>query len=108
MITSIDNDIRERSVFMDHDGNPEDLISLILLLGMKHIKIIDISITPADCYIDAALETNLKIRHYMTEKLKLLLVILNRKIHFQNFIEFPLFKSVTVLCYLINSKIVPS
>ncbi len=28
---------------------------------MKHIDIIGISVTPADCYIDSGLETNIKI-----------------------------------------------
>lgn len=46
---------------MDHDGSADDFLSLILLLKMELYDLKAITITPADCYIQNALETTLKI-----------------------------------------------
>lgn len=51
----------ERQVLFDHDGSADDFLSLILLLSMKHINVLGVSITPADCFVENALETTLKI-----------------------------------------------
>ena len=53
--------IRTRPVIMDHDGSADDFLSLILLLSMEHIDLLGVSITPADCYLENALETTLKL-----------------------------------------------
>lgn len=53
--------IRNRTVIFDHDGNPDDLVSLMLLLGMPNINLIGISITPADCFIEDAVDLTLKV-----------------------------------------------
>ncbi|MEL6562495.1 MAG: nucleoside hydrolase [Bacteroidota bacterium] len=53
--------MQKRSVIFDHDGSADDFLSLILLLSMPDVEIIGISITPADCYIENALETTLKL-----------------------------------------------
>jgi len=70
MLTSTESDIRPRTVFMDHDGNPEDSTSMMLLLGMRHINVIGVSITEADCFIHAALETTLKILSLYDRKIE--------------------------------------
>lgn len=46
---------------MDHDGSADDFLSLILLLMMPQYQVKAILITPADCFIENALETTLKI-----------------------------------------------
>ena len=53
--------MKKRSIIFDHDGSADDFLSLILLLSMKNVEMQGISITPADCYIENALETTLKI-----------------------------------------------
>jgi len=52
---------KRRKVFFDQDANPEDLVALMMLLSMENIEIIGISITPADCFMDDAIEATLKI-----------------------------------------------
>lgn len=51
----------KKPVVFDHDGAVDDLLSLILLLTMEDIELTGISITPADCYAENALETTRKI-----------------------------------------------
>ncbi|MEM1136456.1 MAG: nucleoside hydrolase [Bacteroidota bacterium] len=53
--------MKNRQVIMDHDGSADDFLSLVLLLTMPHINTLGITITPADCYIENALATTLKI-----------------------------------------------
>jgi purine nucleosidase len=53
--------IRKRTVIFDHDGNPDDIVSLMLVLGMPNIDLIGVSITPADCYIEDAVDLTLKV-----------------------------------------------
>jgi len=48
-------------VFMEHDGNIDDLLSQMLLLTMDEKKIIGINVTPADCFIEPALESTYKL-----------------------------------------------
>jgi purine nucleosidase len=55
------NKIHKRKVLFDHDGNPDDIVSLMIVLGMPNIDLIGVTITPADCYIDQALDLTLKV-----------------------------------------------
>ena len=48
-------------VFFDHDGGIDDLLSQMLLLTMPDKEVIGIAVTPADCYIEPALESTHKI-----------------------------------------------
>lgn len=54
-------DMQNKPILMDHDGSADDFLSLILLLSMSNINILAVTLTPADCYIESALETTLKI-----------------------------------------------
>lgn len=49
------------SIIFDHDGSADDFLSLIVLLTMKKYELKAITITPADCFAENALETTLKI-----------------------------------------------
>lgn len=48
-------------VLMDHDGGIDDLLSTLLLLTMPDIELIGITVTPADCYLEPALESTYKL-----------------------------------------------
>lgn len=48
-------------VFMEHDGAIDDLLSQILVLTMKDKELIGINVTPADCFIEPAIESTYKI-----------------------------------------------
>lgn len=48
-------------VFMDHDGGIDDLLSVLLLLLMPDVELIGISVTPADCYLEPAIESTYKL-----------------------------------------------
>jgi purine nucleosidase len=48
-------------VLFDHDGSADDFLSLLLLLTMETVDLQGVSITPADCYAEQALETTLKL-----------------------------------------------
>jgi purine nucleosidase len=48
-------------VLFDHDGSADDFLSLLLLLTMEEVDVQGVSITPADCYAEQALETTLKL-----------------------------------------------
>ncbi|MGB5634986.1 MAG: nucleoside hydrolase [Waterburya sp.] len=51
----------KRLVLMDHDGAIDDFLSLILLMTMTEIEPLGIIVTPADCYINAAVRVSRKI-----------------------------------------------
>ena len=51
----------QKLVLMDHDGAIDDFLSLILLMTMNEIEPLGIVVTPADCYIDAAVSVTRKI-----------------------------------------------
>ena len=55
----------KRLVLMDHDGAVDDFLSLILLMTMPHIEPLGIVVTPADCYINAAVSVSRKILDLM-------------------------------------------
>ena len=50
---------------MDHDGAIDDFLSLILLMTMTEVEPVGIVVTPADCYIDAAVSVSRKILDFM-------------------------------------------
>lgn len=51
----------KKRVIFDHDGGVDDLLSLVLLLTMDNIDVVGVTITPADCFLEDATETTLKI-----------------------------------------------
>lgn len=50
-----------KKVLFDHDGGIDDLLSLMLLLTMENIDLIGVTITPADCFLEDATLSTLKI-----------------------------------------------
>lgn len=50
-----------RPVFFDHDGGIDDYLSLLLLLGYENVDILGISVTPADCFAEAAVPATRRI-----------------------------------------------
>lgn len=50
---------------MDHDGAIDDFLSLILLMTMTELEPLGVVITPADCYVDAAVNVSRKILDLM-------------------------------------------
>ncbi|MEL6538353.1 MAG: nucleoside hydrolase [Bacteroidota bacterium] len=53
--------MEKKPILFDHDGSVDDFLSLILLLTMPEADLLGISITPADCYAENALETTRKL-----------------------------------------------
>ena len=50
-----------KNVYFDHDGNVDDLVSLMMLLQAPDIKLLGVAVTDADCYVDPAVEASRKI-----------------------------------------------
>lgn len=48
-------------LLMDHDGAIDDLLSQLLVLTMPQVELLGVTVTPADCYIEPALESAYKI-----------------------------------------------
>lgn len=48
-------------VFLDHDGGIDDLLVLLLLLRMPNKSLLGVTVTPADCFLEPALESTAKI-----------------------------------------------
>jgi purine nucleosidase len=48
-------------VLMDHDGGIDDLLSLLLLLTMKNTEVVGVIVTPADCFLEPAIESTYKL-----------------------------------------------
>ena len=53
--------MNNKKVLFDHDGGIDDLLSLMLLLTMEDIDLIGVTITPADCFLEDATVSTLKI-----------------------------------------------
>lgn len=53
--------IRMKNVYFNHDGNVDDLVSLLLLLQIPNIKLIGVSVIDADCYVEPAVKASRKI-----------------------------------------------
>ncbi|GAB3880764.1 nucleoside hydrolase [Spirosoma agri] len=54
-----------KAVLMDHDGAIDDLLSQLLVLTMPDVDLIGVTVTPADCYIEPALESTYKLLQLM-------------------------------------------
>ncbi|MEH1868697.1 MAG: nucleoside hydrolase [Nostoc sp.] len=52
-------------VLMDHDGGVDDYLATMLLLTMDHIELLGIVVTPADCYVQPAVNATRKILDLM-------------------------------------------
>ncbi|UQS82503.1 nucleoside hydrolase [Bombilactobacillus folatiphilus] len=50
-----------RNFYFNHDGNVDDLVSLILLLKMPDVKLLGVGVTDADCYVEPAASASQKI-----------------------------------------------
>ncbi|HLO83819.1 MAG TPA: nucleoside hydrolase [Nostocaceae cyanobacterium] len=53
--------MKKQLVLMDHDGGVDDYLATMLLLTMEHIELLGVVVTPADCYIHAAVSATRKI-----------------------------------------------
>lgn len=53
--------MNKKKVIFDHDGGIDDLLSIMLLLSMDSIELLGITVTPADCFLEDATESTLKI-----------------------------------------------
>lgn len=51
----------QKPIFLDHDGSVDDFVALLHLLTLDQYRITGIAITDANCYIDSAVETTLRI-----------------------------------------------
>lgn len=51
----------KRKVLLDHDGGVDDLLSLLLLTQIPEVDLIGVCITPADCFLEGATPSTLKI-----------------------------------------------
>lgn len=58
----------KKRVIFDHDGAIDDFLALVLLLTMPEIELLGIVVTPADCYIQAALSVTQKILNLLGRK----------------------------------------
>lgn len=50
-----------KRVLFDHDGGVDDLLSLLLLTQMEHVKLEGVVVTPADCFLEDATISTLKL-----------------------------------------------
>lgn len=48
-------------VFHDHDGGIDDYLSTLLLVTLPQVQLLGVAVTPADCYINAAVSVTRKI-----------------------------------------------
>lgn len=55
---------KPRTVLFDHDGGVDDLLSLMFLLAMPHIRLAGVAITPGDCFLGPATSASLKILRF--------------------------------------------
>ncbi|WP_416149084.1 nucleoside hydrolase [Salipaludibacillus sp. HK11] len=50
-----------KSVYLNHDGGVDDLVSLFLLLQMEEVDLLGVGVIPADCYLEPAMFASRKI-----------------------------------------------
>ncbi|MEA5510219.1 nucleoside hydrolase [Crocosphaera sp. UHCC 0190] len=55
----------KKLVLFDHDGAIDDILATMLLMTMPHVQPLGIIVTPADCYINAALNVTRKLLDFM-------------------------------------------
>lgn len=74
----MENNIKKRKVYLNHDGGIDDLVSLYLLLKMEDVELVGVSVIDADCYIQPAVSATKKIiERFGSEKDKKLKVALS-------------------------------
>jgi len=56
---------KQKPVLFVHDGGVDDYLSTVLLMTMKHVRVLGIAVTPADCYIEPAVSATRKILDLM-------------------------------------------
>ena len=49
-----------KNVYFNHDGNIDDLTSLLLLLQVPDIRLVGVGVTDADCFVEPAAEASRK------------------------------------------------
>ena len=55
------DNIPKKKVYMDMDGNNDDFVAFLLLLGFPNVELVGLTITPADCFPDTSKEFVSKI-----------------------------------------------
>ena len=50
-----------KNVYFDHDGNVDDLVSLLLLLQMPEVNLTGVGVIDADGYIEGSVPASRKI-----------------------------------------------
>ncbi len=50
-----------KNIYFNHDGNVDDLISLLLLLQAPDVKLLGVGVVDADGYLEPAVEASRKI-----------------------------------------------
>lgn len=53
--------ITPKPVLFDHDGGVDDLLSLLLLTQMENVSLVGVVVTPADCFLEDATISTLKL-----------------------------------------------
>ena len=61
LTTAIFSQNPPKKVLIDHDGGIDDLLSLLLLTQMEDIELMGVCVTPADCFLEDATVSSLKI-----------------------------------------------
>ena len=64
---------KKKLVYMDHDGSAEDIMSMMMVLGMDHVELIGVTMTPADCHPESSLELTLKSIQLFEKKIEVAL-----------------------------------
>jgi len=54
-----------RPVLLDHDGGVDDYLATALLMTMDHVEPLGVVVTPADCYIKAAVSATRKLLGFL-------------------------------------------
>lgn len=49
------------NVYLDHDGNVDDLVSLLLLMQVPDVKLTGVGVVGADSYLEPAVSASRKI-----------------------------------------------
>ena len=65
--------IKQRLVYLDHDGAPEDVTCIMLVLGMKNTELIGMTYTQGDSSSKQALEVTLKILSLYESKIEMVM-----------------------------------
>lgn len=55
----------KKLVLMDHEGAVDDFLSTVLLMTMENVQRLGVIVTPADCYIEPAVNATRKILDLM-------------------------------------------